>query len=77
VNKITGSVAVLTIWTVYKNPKDYPGHWVLRAHDVPGGPRTDCFVSKTYNGVCKHIPMSCIRVPPAASDDPVVFESWL
>lgn len=67
----------LTVWTVYHNPKDYPGHWVLRAHDVPGGPRGDCAVSKTYEGLRKHIPMDCVRLARQPADDPVIFETWL
>jgi hypothetical protein len=67
----------LTIWTVYKNPRDYPGHYVLRAHDVPGGPRADCFVSKTYLGLMRNLPMGLMRMMPAEDDDPVILETWL
>jgi hypothetical protein len=69
--------AVLTIWTVYKNPRDFPGHWVLRAHDVPGGPRADCFVSKNYLGVIRHLPMGMVRMTRFENDDPVIFETWI
>lgn len=67
----------LTVWTVYHNPKDYPGHWVLRAHDVPGGPRADCHVSKSYKGVREQVPMGCVRLDRTADDDPVIFETWV
>jgi hypothetical protein len=70
-------MASLTIWTVYRSPKDYPGHWVLRAHDVPGGPRTDCFVSKTYLGVVGHLPAGVVKLMPTENDDPVIFETWV
>ena len=29
----------MTFWMIYDHPSDYPTKWVLRAHDVPGGPR--------------------------------------
>jgi hypothetical protein len=68
---------MLTIWTVYKSPRDYPGHWVLRAHDVPGGPRADCFVSKSLEKVRAQIPMGCVRMVPQEGDDLVIFETWM
>jgi hypothetical protein len=68
---------MLTIWTVYRSPRDYPGHWVLRGHDVPGGPRADCFVSKTYRGVLDRVPMGCVRMAAQENDDPAIFETWM
>jgi hypothetical protein len=65
------------MWTVYKHPRDYPGHWVLRAHDIPGGPRADCKVSKTLDGIRKHIPPDLIRLTRYPDDDPVIFETWI
>jgi hypothetical protein len=67
----------LTIWTVYRSPRDYPGHWVLRAHDVPGGPRANCFVSKSYHGVARHLPAGVVKLMPTENDDPVIFETWV
>lgn len=67
----------LTVWTVYRSPKDYPGHWVLRAHDVPGGPRADCYVSKSYEGVIKHVPADRVRLARMPQDDPPIVETWV
>ena len=42
----------LTIWVIYRSPRDYPGQYVVRAQDVFAGnqeavPRPECAVCNT------------------------------
>lgn len=67
----------LTIWAVYKNPSDYPGHYVLRAHDTPGGPRADCFVSKSLARVREKLPPGLVKLAKHPADDPTIYEAWI
>jgi hypothetical protein len=70
----------LTIWTVYRNPTDYPGLWVLRPFDVgPEGvqPRTDCVVADTLGKIREALPPGLHRVSRDQSDYPAIYESWV
>jgi len=69
--------AALTIWTVYKHPRDYPTSWVLRAHDVPGGPRVECMVCNSLEEARACVPFGLVRIPRDRNDEAQVYESWL
>ena len=69
----------LIIWTIYKSPRDYPGRWVLRGHEVGSGtstPRPHCIVSDTYTGIIDILPPGLHRLPRDEDDDPAIYESW-
>jgi hypothetical protein len=70
-----------TIWTIYRHPNDYPGQWVLRAHDIlPGiGVRAQsfCLVAKTLDEIRAKVPPGTWRIGREANDNPVVYESWI
>ena len=71
----------LTIWTIYREPDDYPGCWVLRAHEVFPGvgmySRDSCFVAATLDEVRARVPPDTWYVGRAPDDHPVIYESWL
>lgn len=67
----------LEIYTIYKNPSDYPGKWVMRMHEVPGGPAAMCLVGETLEEVRAFVPSHLIRLSPAPDDDPVIYETWM
>jgi hypothetical protein len=70
----------LTMWTIYEHPKDYPGKWVMRAHDIAAGsttPRADCIVADSLDEVRAVLPPGLTRLPPHPDDDPVIHETWL
>jgi hypothetical protein len=69
--------AVLTVWVIYKSPADYPGAWVLRAHDLPGGQRQECHVCKSLEEARGLIPAGLSRLDRHPYDDPVIYETWL
>ena len=67
----------LLVYTIYKNPSDYPGLWVLRVHEAPGGPRPVAVTAKTLEEIRAHIPGDLVRVPRQPNDDPVIYETWI
>jgi hypothetical protein len=71
------SDSVLTIWTVYKSPSDHPGKWVLRGHDVPGGPRRSYMSFDSLEQARAAVPIGLIRMTRDPSDDAAIYESWI
>lgn len=81
----TGEPVVLTLWTIYRNPSDFPGKWVLRGHDI-GGPadsepasiaHPDCVVADTLEQARAAVPPGLACIPRSESDDPTIVEVWL
>lgn len=73
---------LLTVWTVYQNPSDHPGWWVLRAHDVVRGqenpvPRSEWHAALTLDGVRLALPPGLTRLDRNPTDDPVIYETWI
>lgn len=68
--------ATLTMWTIYWNPADYPGSWVVRAHDIPGGQREFCEVCGSLEEARKMIPRGLICVKRAPEDELQIIETW-
>lgn len=69
----------LIIWTIYQNPSDYPGRWVLRGHEVGSGtvtPRPHAIISDTYAEIINILPPGLQRLPRSENDDPAIYESW-
>jgi len=67
----------MKMWVIYKSPSDYPGSWVVREHDVPGGPRQDCDVCTSLNEARKLVPFGLIRIDRFPSDPPQLVETWM
>lgn len=70
----------LTVWTVYVNPADYPGKWVLRGFDVGSGGlrrREECTVADSLEMIRAQLPLGLVRLDRAPGDDPVIYESWV
>lgn len=73
----------LPMWTVYKNPSDYPGKYVVRRSVAgPGGTlRHDPFpivVAETIEEARLSLPQVGLHcIPRYAEDDPVIVEVWL
>ncbi len=69
------------IWTVYRYPNDYPGYWVMRAHEILPGigvrPHSFCFVAKTLNEIRTKIPPGTWCVGREPDDNPVIYETWI
>lgn len=73
--------SVLSIWTIYDHPKDFPGGYVARRWDVtPVGSKPTC--EHIYSDDLEQLRdematrmLTCI--PRQDLDDPVILESWL
>ena len=72
---------MMTGWTIYDHPKDFPKHYVVRQWWVTD---TGDVVFRMVGVVCEsleearaHVPESTIRFPREPADDPVITETWL
>jgi hypothetical protein len=78
-----GLMAYFDIWTVYKQPADYPDQWVARAWRIETGrePRQGrAVVAPTLEEVRELIPIDRFqlhRMERTLDDDPSVYESWI
>ena len=71
---------MLTIWTVYEKPRDYPTGWIARMHEVGGA------VVKPTGHVIKAVELEPIReklaraglsIPRQEDDEWEIIESWI
>jgi hypothetical protein len=71
----------VTVWTIYREPDDYPGKWVLRGHEVfPGRSitaHTFCYVARTLDEARAKVPAGTRRFRRARGDHPVIHECWV
>lgn len=76
-----GLAGTLVIFTVYDNPDDYPGEYVVRRSFV--GPSMavqdvePLLVSDDLAEVRAAIPAGCIRLERDPFDPPAIMEVWL
>ena len=72
---------VLHMWTVYENPSDYPGRFVVRRFSITEGRvQRDTFpvvVVDTLQEARDHVPPGRCMLPRSVGDDPVIVEIWL
>jgi hypothetical protein len=77
----SGKNAGCSIWTVYRYPNDYPGYWVMRAHEVLPGvgirPHSFCIVARTLNEIRAKVPPGTWRVGREPNDNSVIYETWI
>ena len=72
--------APVTVWTIYREPSDYPGRWVVRGHEVfPAGLQAHsfCFVTRTLSEARAKVPAGTRRFRRAPEDHPVIHECWV
>lgn len=70
----------LDIWTVYHNPSDYPGLYVLRRFVTSAAgvfADQNAHVGRTLADVRRHIPPGLLFIPRQSADEPQVVETWL
>ena len=66
----------LSIWTVYFNPTDFPGLFVVRRFELDQ--RTDeHYTGATLGEVRGFIPPNLYRMPRNPDDEPHIVECWL
>ena len=75
--------AVLSTWTIFAGPADYPGHFVVRQFDIVQGESSpvaheECTVHFTIESARNAIPASADTCfPSSAHDDPTIMETWM
>lgn len=70
----------LVIWTIYRNPKDFPDGYVTRPWTItPGGNARPgmAHLSMTLEDARINCGPGLTRLPPSPEDDPTVVESWI
>jgi len=70
----------LTIWTIYREPLDFPDGFVTRPWLVGRGGVTRAgmaHVAATLEGAREHVPQGLYRMDRDPGDDPNIVESWL
>jgi hypothetical protein len=73
---------MLTTWTIYRNPSDFPGKWVVRMSEIVPGtpapmPRPECAVCETLDQARAAVPPGLFCLPRFPADDPVIYEVWI
>jgi len=73
--------AVLSVWTIYDHPRDYPNHFVARRSEVllggAIGTTDEMFTASTLAAVRALLPPGLYRLPRYPADDPVIVEIWI
>jgi hypothetical protein len=71
----------ISIWTVYRYPKDYPDKFVARMHiaNKQGSQPTENIIISQDLEIVQRIllDMGLTRLERNEEDDPVIIESWL
>jgi hypothetical protein len=73
----------ISVWTVYKQPDDFPNHFVARRFEVRSGElhhTNQVIVAGNITAIRKHLieyHVSGVVTPRAEDDDPTVIETWL
>jgi hypothetical protein len=73
----------ISVWTVYKQPDDFPNHFVARRFEVQNGElhHTDqVIVAGNITAMRKHLEqyrLSGVVMPRTDNDEPTVVETWL
>lgn len=71
----------LLFYTVYFNPSDYPGKYVVRKTIVNAGGVHHAeeaeIIAQDLESARKVIPWHLHRMDPWPGDDPAIFEIWL
>jgi hypothetical protein len=69
----------LFIWTVYDNPKDYPGLFVARKSEARKGVvlhTHEVLTATTLQALREQIPAGLLRQPRHPLDEPHIVECW-
>jgi hypothetical protein len=80
--KETTEPPFMSMWTIYFNPRDFPGKYVARRHDIFRGDRgpaasSEYFVADSLGAIRDKLPMGLVCLSRSDGDDPVILETWL
>lgn len=73
---MTDQTEGLHLYTIYSNPSDFPGKFVVR-HFEGAEPRETVIVADTLHEARSALPPGLARIVRSPGDDPVILETWL
>lgn len=72
---------VFELFVIYRHPRDFPNHWVVRAQAVAPGGRV---IAGTFGTLCdslgearEEIPEGLACIGRMDDDDPAIYEVWI
>lgn len=74
------SVTPLIVWTIYRNPSDFPGKYVVRAYVVGSGCVTAAsthHVRNSLDSARSTLPANLVNLGRAIHDSPAIVETWV
>ena len=81
INKAAFDRGILSMWTVYDHPKDFPDGFMARRSEIGGGVPVPVLTDDVVTGDLRMIRecmarcgLVCLTRDP--SDDPVIVETW-
>lgn len=75
-----GDQQLLSIWTLYERPRDYPEGYIARRFEVRPGSSVatdDIRTAPTLDALRKALPKGLYCIQRNPEDDPVIVETWL
>lgn len=73
----------MSTWTIYYNPSDLPGHYVVRRFDIMQGETEPVpalqyhYAGVSLEGARESLPPGLTPIPRSPADDPAIVETWL
>lgn len=78
---IDRKLADLPMFTIYRNPSDFPGKVVVREQALRGPhllmSPDPMAITDSIEAARQVIPRGMVRIPRHPMDDPVIVETWL
>lgn len=74
------SEPVMSLWTVYYKPKDWPHGYIARRHEIRPNescPTEDTIKADTLESLRRQLPEGLVCTARHPDDDPVIVEVWL
>ena len=66
----------VTLWTVYKHPRDYPDKFVARKF-IMDKPTSEILICESLEEVRMLLPPGLTRIERDEDDKPVIVEVWM
>ena len=70
----------MNLYTVYKDPSDYPGKFVIRRFVISGGnvePANLICVEDDLETALTRLPPGLVKIDRFENDDPKILEVWM
>jgi hypothetical protein len=64
------------VWVIYRHPKDFPRHWVVRVFYGETPSPVACLCG-TIGEAREQVPRWSVKLAAHPDDDAVIFETWI